>query len=108
MNCLGVRLVLLPQQGPHELLHQVDEEEACTDHELRETLQLYLLRPLLQAVGDLRHHVEHRGSQQDPTTQARQKRRYYNLSSAEARHSLTEIQWSYRWTLASSCVMSPQ
>ena len=44
----GLGVADLAEDEVHQLLHQVDEEEAAADQQLRQTLQLQLLRPRLQ------------------------------------------------------------
>ena len=80
---LAVRSVVGPLQGHHELLHQVDQEKSRADHQLGQTLQLNLVRPLLQVVSDLRQHVEHGGGQEHSAAEAREDRGDDGLPSSD-------------------------
>ena len=65
--------LLAAQHQLGQLLHQVDEEEAGTEHQLRQELQLQSLRRALQVVADLWQEVDEGGGQEDPTTEAEEK-----------------------------------
>ena len=60
----------LAEDEVHQLLHQVDEEEAAADQQLRQTLQLQLPRARLQLLADLREDVKHGDAQHDAAAEA--------------------------------------
>ena len=66
----GLGVADLAQDEVHQLLHQVDEEEAAADQQLRQTLQLQLPRARLQLLADLREDVKHGDAQHDAAAEA--------------------------------------
>ena len=63
---------LLPaaQQELGQLLHQVDEEEAGAEDQLRQELQAQQVRRALQVRPDLRQEVDQRGGQENSAAEA--------------------------------------
>ena len=68
------RLVSVADDELDDLLHEVDEEEAGAEDEVRQELDAELLPGLRELLADLGQDVEHGGGEEDPAPETEEKR----------------------------------